>query len=170
MDKELTANEEVCTKSMHNDQQSIEKITAYLPNLGAKEIEFIWMRLQGQSLDEICKVMKVSKTTACDWNSSLKINIKELELSTLSEKLRSNKQTLKDRVERSFGYLKAIDNSIAKKMKEKKLDDLSLNELVKMRSSMEKEIQLAGKALQFTRYKSELDDLGMKPEVVEPDL
>ncbi len=165
-----TENTEVCIKSMHKQDENYNKILAYVPDIGVKEVEFIMKKLEGLSLDQICREMKISKTTAMTLNSSLKMQIKEVEMSVLLDKLRANKQTVKDRVERSFNYLKVIDSALAKKIKSDDLETLTVKELLKMRSDMEGEIQNLGKALEYTKMKSVLDDVAMTGEIVEPDL
>lgn len=118
-----------------------------------KEEEFVCRRASGETLEQICKAMRMSKSTAVKLSFKLQANVQHLSSIISSEKLREIKQELSHRVERNFDYLRRIDSEIDQKLTS--VSELELSQLFKIKVEIEKSLMRAGEGLSILEMKDE---------------
>lgn len=115
--------------------------------------KFIQLRAEGNSFDKISDILKISKPTLISWNNELQREINNLEYLKYQTILEKFKLVKLKRIEFLSKQIDKINEAIEKKS----FEDISIKELVLLRSELNSELlkEIVNKKFQTGVYKPE---------------
>ncbi len=156
---DLESKEEVVSDAMSDNSYSFDKeehLAFYKDEQNFKDKEFILRRVNGESLNQICRDMKMSKSTASAKCKKYQEVIKLERGQNLAEKLREKEQTIYDRIDRSFDYRHKIEKAIEAQLSQ--LKECPLPVLFKLLAQSNDQISKLEQKLTFVEIRDSTED------------
>ena len=131
-----------------------------------KQLEFVALRTQSVTYEEIAKALEVSKRTLIAWGRLFKDQIDQARQSAIVDALEAGRYTKAERVKKALSMLEDVEEAIGERVKS---GDEGLKDLMQARETIRAEIQEAMRTANASGYGLQ-DEMGGEITVLTREL